>query len=151
MIPPKLGERFSSGDRKKFCDRHIKVGAVFRRFFKRTSPPKPKFFIIADINPTQDTIGFVYINSEINQRMPPMKQDLQYEIRGVDYEFLARDSFVDCSEILEDTLASLKSQCYQDLEIYQGELRPEHLQVMCYRLAAAKTIPNKIKRRYNLL
>ena len=81
----------------------LKIGTVIDIRDPYSYDDKHKYSIIVGISEDEFTIATVFINSEINPTAinSPGLVALQYGIKQTDYNFLKRDSFVDCSKITD--------------------------------------------------
>ena len=86
----------------------IKPGEIYRMKLTQEEGVKPKnteedgrnkYFVVLGTTDDGELIGFVLINSEINQRLPQEIKKLQYKINTKDYPFLKKDSYICCSEL----------------------------------------------------
>lgn len=63
-----------------------------------------KYFIVIGKTKDKKVIGFVVINSCINQNLSIQLQQLHYPLRAVKYSFLDHDSYVYCGDLKEITI-----------------------------------------------
>ncbi|HAT61547.1 MAG: hypothetical protein LKH27_08060 [Prevotella sp.] len=63
-----------------------------------------KYFIVIGKTKDKKVIGFVVINSCINQNLSIQLQQLHYPLRAAKYFFLDHDSYVCCGELKEITI-----------------------------------------------
>lgn len=79
----------------------IKPGSILLIYCHFCDPPKPKFFVVAAVNPFP--VGF-FINSEPTRWQQQTKHlmDAQVKIARADYAgFLKHDSWIDCTEAID--------------------------------------------------
>jgi len=152
MTPP-VGDAFPQDYREKFCDEKIKPGAVFRMRSEDTDPPKIKRFIILAINDELSSVALFYINSEINPNIfqTETMQKLHLPLLTSRFTFLDRDSYLDCSQLYEWTVGSIKSNFVENLNSHLGQIMDTDLEEIRITARSAPTIEQKLKRRYNLL
>lgn len=71
-----------------------------------------KFFIVLGFMPDGAVYGGVIINSEINKSLPIAIQKLHIPIQRIHYNFLVRDSYVNCSDIKRVNINSFSKWQY---------------------------------------
>jgi hypothetical protein len=79
---------------KQFIKESLKIGQIIHVYSRHVSPPKNKFCIIINIDP----LIVLYINSEVSKiyNNDQEKLKLQIVISKLFYDFLEKDSIVDC-------------------------------------------------------
>ena len=82
----------------------IKPGAIFHAHCHFIDPPKPKYFVIAHVDPDDDLILMFLINKRDRQDIlnNPEDNNCQVIVHEKDYEFLYVDSYLDCSEVIDE-------------------------------------------------
>lgn len=144
-----IGGRFPEQYRKEFCDRHLVPGAVLRLFTPETHPPKIKRFIVLAFDGKAESAAILFINTEIPRS--PFIRALQYPIKVSEKSFISHDSFIDCSQLYERDLASLRNAFADDLGIYLSDLPAQDLKAIVLLVQGAKTISPSLKRKYGLV
>lgn len=60
---------------------------------------RKKYFVVIGKDEQGNAIGFVLINSDINQHLPECRRRLHYLLKASEYDFLDnQDRYVDCSD-----------------------------------------------------
>lgn len=108
-----VGAFFSEGARREYAVRHLTPGRVLYLTCDFTKPPKEKFIVVA--TPDEPPLLLV-VNSSVRPFVSsrPYLAVCQVTLEASDHAFLARDSFLDCSEVIdsmsnEDLLGQLSS------------------------------------------
>ncbi len=98
-----LGNFFSEDDKKKFAEANITPGTVLKCFVRNTNPPKEKRFVVLGTDSEGNLVGVVFINTNINWKVIRTfeLQKLQYYIEAEKNDFIDRNCYIDCSEIIE--------------------------------------------------
>lgn len=107
-----------------------------------------KYFVVLGTTDDGELIGFVLINSEINQYLPEEVKALHYKIAVKDYPFLEKDSYLCCSE-----LKHIESIHF--FERFQNKaiavLRDDHLEIVKNLLAQSPRVSAAAMRTFGLL
>lgn len=151
----RFGEFFGDKE-KKFAERNIKKGAIFRCQVDWTNPPKIKRFLIIELhgNPRKDpdncTIGFVAFNT--NPHPNPKLASTQINLKVSDgHQFIDKSCYLDCSDILEQKYLRLLDIVKQDTSTFVGEI-PDHLfRKVCQELYNSKMTSMKILKKYSIM
>jgi hypothetical protein len=148
-----LGDFFPENLRKGYANRNLKVGTVLRLHVNDTKPPKIKRFVIVGETKDQITLAIVWINSKINLNVNRSKelQDLQIKLTWSDERpYLEKDSFVNCSLIIEKSKSEFEKFIQDDPSKIIGELSSKDLQIVLNKLRSAPTIKPKVKKKFGL-
>ena len=78
-------------------------------------------------------------------------RNLQIFLDGSLSEYLDHDSYLDCSFLKEFSLTELKRRYSADITIFLGHLSEADLQKAREKVIGAKTIPPKIKKKFDLM
>lgn len=102
-----IGELISAEQRDNIIEMNMHVGDVYRMKLTpeegiipkhKDENDRNKYFIVIGKDDEGNTIGFVLINSHINQGIPQIIKNLHYPLKKEKYAFLNnKDRFVDCS------------------------------------------------------
>ena len=150
-----LQDSYKAANRKVTEDK-IAIGGLFRAVltigdglkFKDGRTQKPKRMIIVGIDRENKTCyGTVLVNTNIAPaaNFSPQYFATQYCLRQTDYpEYLDYDSYVDCGMLFAISFETLKSG------EYFGVLNSNDLDSVFEILETTKTIPTKIKKKYNI-
>lgn len=142
-----LGDLFPDVERQSFVERHLTPGRVLYLFCGFTNPPKDKLLVLLYSSLTP--LLFV-INSRIHpfiQKHPELLK-CQVVIRASDYDFLQHDSFIDCSQVIEDfDEAAIKEQALGDVSRVRGELSTDTKLEIIRAVQNAPTISKQNKTR----
>ncbi len=119
---PRLGDSFSSRDRRSYAKRCLKPGTVFRIFTPFTKPPKIKYVILAAM---ADSPLLILINTDMPRfalKRPKIEQ-AQVKLDATVHSFLEHDSFADCSRIFDKMSEDdFVKQIVDDTDCVRGEL-----------------------------
>ena len=148
MTPP-LGEHFPEEYRKKFCQDHLKPGAVLRFQSNQTSPPKIKRCVVIALNDESVSLALTYINSgkPSNPYLQPWQ--LYFECEG--REYLDHDSYLDCAQLYEENFEVISRMIMRDFSIYLGRMSDEDFLKVRGLVELAKSIPFKLKKKYGFV
>lgn len=105
-----IGDLLSNTQKAKLIQNTLSVGSVYRMKLTKNEGVKPKnkeddsrnkYFVILGFDDVGNVIGFVLINTHVNEELSDVIKDLHYPIKASQYPFLGKDRFVDCSELKE--------------------------------------------------
>jgi hypothetical protein len=149
---PNLSDFFPDELKEQFANSHFNVGAVLRYHVDFTTPPKIKRFVIVGFDQQKIALASVLINSEINPNIFPTPElkALHLELEATNRDYLEHTSYVDCSQIIEQEVMTLKELLADDPSIHLGELDSKDLAVLLEKIRTAGTIPAKIKKKFGL-
>lgn len=125
----------------------LKIGTIIDIHDPYSYHPKHKYSVIVGIDHDQIVLGTVFINSEINPSAINSEAlaSLQYEIKAAHYHFLAKDSFIDCSN-LEDRISTSVVNSLNNGGRILGQLKKSDLHsVISLVLNAPSILPYYIK------
>ncbi len=143
-----LGERFPEEYRKKFCQDHLRPGAVLRIHSPHTTPPKIKRCVVIAIKDESVSIALTYINTK--KPSSPYLQLWQWPLTCEGREYLDHDSYLDCAQLYEEDLIKIRRMMIDDTGVYLGRMSEEDFLKVKNLVASAKTIPSKLKKKYDL-
>jgi hypothetical protein len=133
----------SDESRKSLQKLKIIPGAIVHIYCPYIINPHEKFVVIVHVDIEDDLVLGFFINSEINQLVVsnPDKLKCQIELSEQDYSFLDHDSYLDCSEVQDESgyeemalhLASKPSD-------HKGMLDQRDIQKVLEKVREAKTI-----------
>jgi len=135
-----LAAFFPEEARVDYVKRTLTAGRVLYLFCPFTEPPKEKYAILLRLgNPTL----LFLINSRIHDYIAnrPDLAACQLLITQSDYEFLAHDSYIDCSNAIDDfSDKDVLDQIIGDISRVKGTLNPRTIQDMKRIVRQARTI-----------
>lgn len=136
--------------KEQIANNNLKVGAVLRIPVSFTTPPKVKRLIIVGFDSQNIALASVLINSEINPNKFPTQRlkDLHLELDENNRDYLDHTSYVDCSQIREMEVTSIKSMLMDDPAICIGALDTTDLTNVIDKIKTAHTISNKVKKKF---
>lgn len=151
---PSLYELLSEVSKEALVDHILTVGGIYHDNFTigdGITPKHPgetsrdKFFVVMGINSEDTIMGFLFINSDINQNFGEGFKSLQKKLLKIDYPFLIRDSHLDCSK-----LRSMRKERFVDaMKRGQcGVLNQNDLDIVASLLTYNHSI--KTLRKYNI-
>jgi len=118
-----LGDFFSEEKKKEFAQGKIKAGTVIKTFVTNTVPPKIKRCLIIAQSSDNICVGVVLFNSEINWNVQRNMElaSLQYMVRqDENSEILDKDSYVDCSQLIEFDISQLITTLTSEPETFKA-------------------------------
>lgn len=113
-----LGELLS-GDSKQNLLSTIQRGDVIRMEMTSEEGVKPKnagdesrnkYFIVLGKTTDGKLIGFVLINTNVNQNLSASLKNLHYPLSASKYPFLKKNRFVDCAKLKEITIENFTNR-----------------------------------------
>lgn len=107
-----------------------------------------KYFVVLGTTDDGELIGFVLINSDINQYLPNEVKALHYQITVKDYPFLKKDSYICCSE-LKHIESTHFFERFQDKAV--AVLSDKHLEVVKNLLAQSPGVSAAAMQNFGLL
>lgn len=140
----KLGDFFSENIKGKLAGSNIVPGNVIRCFTTDTNPPKEKRFVVLGVDVTGALIGTVFINSDVNFNVINSQEllELQYPIKKAGNEYLAWDSFVDCSKLVRFEYEYVKSKIVEKPKCVLGTVKSDDLKII-YELVQKSPVISK--------
>ncbi len=107
-----------------------------------------KYFIVLGKTADNKLIGFVVINSAINQHLAPKLKDLHYPISVSKYPFLERNRFVYCGELkeIDITIFSHRYHCQSF-----GKIAEDDMQLIIEAVIQSGNVPPKKLRKFGLI
>jgi hypothetical protein len=147
-----LGDLFPEDFRKAFSERSVEAGCVIRTHFSETNPPKVKLYVVLGASKDKIIFGVVLINSQINPNIfrNPVIRSWHIPISVHDYDFLQRDSFIDCTQVFEKDASDLLKAAILSPSIVVGKLDQSDLDAVTKAIKAATTISTVQKRKFGL-
>lgn len=148
-----FSEFFSDDVKKKFAETNIKIGSIIKSFVKNTYPPKEKYFVILGILDDKTLLGVIFINTNINFNILNTVELklLQYPVNEKQYDFLAHNSFIDCSQIYEQSYTEIIEKLIEKPQNIVGELNDEDLERVIELVKSSPKIAPKMLKKYGLI
>jgi hypothetical protein len=143
-----LGKSFPEEYRKKFCQKNLIPGAVLRIQSAHTIPPKIKRCVVIAIKDESVSVALTYINTK--KPSSPYLQSWQWPLNCEGREYLDHDSYLDCAQLYEEDLNKIRRMIINDIGVYLGQMAKEDFRKAKKLVAAAKSIPLKLKKKYGL-
>lgn len=141
-------------DPEQFIDLTLKAGAVYKFEDKQAiEDDEPHFFIVINNDPNNELILLLTcISSQINKARQRIAKRNQHpytlvEFKEDEYDFLTKDSIVDCNEIFPKSKADLVKKCSEGtLKILAAEIDKKKLQELQNGFLISNMHSNSIKR-----
>ena len=133
----KLGDAFSESDRRKSALRRLVPGAVVYLEIVLPGDRKNKFLVVAHV----DAECFTFV---VNSRVHPFveaRPDLavcQVKVDAARHDFLRRDSWIACHEVLKLRTDAVVAELVKDMGRLRGSI---HEEVLTEIVAAVKRAP----------
>jgi hypothetical protein len=126
---PNIGDFFPDELKEQLADNNFKIGAVLKYHIDSITPPKPKRLIIVGFDDQKVALATVFINTEINPNVFPTQalRDLNLEFDTINRDYLDHKSYVNCSQIFEQDVESVKGLLITDPDVHIGELNSKDL------------------------
>jgi len=152
-MSPIIANSSPKEDRISFCNQYLKPGAVLRLHIPLSRPPKTKRVVVAAINESINSLGLLFINSQINPNVfrTAKLRKLHLFLTAAERNYLDSDSYLDCSHLYEWQFDRLKAKFIAKPEIYLGRLSETDLTKIKQTIIAAKTIEKRLKKRYGFI
>lgn len=133
----KLGDAFSEPDRRKSSLRQLVPSAVIYLEVTFSEGRKSKYLVVASVDTEYCT--FV-VNSRIHPFIEarPELSVCQVRLDAVRHEFLRRDSWIDCHQVLRHRTEAVVSELVADISRLKGRV---HQDVLNEIIAAVKRAP----------
>lgn len=137
----KLGDFFTQEFKEKLADESMHIGSVIRCFVTQTNPPKIKRFIILGRDSSNNYIGTIFINTDVNWNVINSQEilELQYPVKHSENEYLDNDSFIDCSKLIKMEYEYVKNAIVEKPGCVLGKVKDDDLEII-YTLV--KSSPN---------
>ncbi len=142
----RLGDHFPLGDREDDVGRELRPGMVLYLDAAFTNPPKPKYVLLACLDPRPVVL---VINSQVNPNVEsdPARAGRHVKLSAADYAFLQHDSYLDCSKGYSiDCDTDVSGQLVCDLSRIKGELCCADRQSVVTTIRTSATIPMRIRK-----
>jgi hypothetical protein len=139
--------------KEQLSENNFKVGAVLKYHVDFTKPPKVKRLIVVGVDAEKVLFAAVLINSKINPKVfpSPELQNLHVELDSIGREYLDHKSFVDCSNLIEQDIATIKNLMATLPITHLGSLSEQDLKDVTDKIKGAKTVTPKMKKKYGFL
>lgn len=140
-----FGDSFPPEEKEAYFQRHLKPGQVIYLNCAFTNPPKPKYLVLACIEPK--LLCFL-INTEIHsyiKKRPDLLQ-CQISISQAAHSFLDYDSFIDCKDVIELSLDDVKMQILSDIGRIKKEISAEVKSTIIRTISVSSTITPRLKK-----
>lgn len=131
----------------------ISIGNVYRIKMNEENGviPKPgddsrnKFFVVLGYTVEGYLYGGVIMNSSINRNIPLAKKMYHMDIRMDKYEFLDRNSFIDCSSLMHVPIDKFNKW------EFSGVMNDDDLEYIMGAVKECPTISKKELQRFNII
>jgi hypothetical protein len=136
----KLGDHFPPDDRGRHVVSSLTAGRVLYLWCRFTRPPKEKLVVLAC---PADRPPLLLINSRIHplKSRRPATASCQVPLLASEYSFLTHDSFVDCSDVIDELgMDEIETQLIADTGRIRDVLNADTIQVILDVLQDAKTV-----------
>lgn len=153
-----LGNLLSGKIKENLILSSVEVGDVFRMHLgseEKVLAKHPgedgrnKYFIVLVIDEDNTALGLVLIESEINQHLPQIRQDLHYPLEASKYPFLnGQNRYVDCSDLKEITSTRFASLFSGEKE--KGHILQEDLDCIIEAVASYEDAEPKLLKKFGL-
>lgn len=152
-MSPIIANSSPKEDRISFCNQYLKPGAVLRFHIPLSRPPKTKRVVVAAIDENINSVGLLFINSDINPNvfLTAKLRKLHLFLTAAERNYLDSDSYLDCSDLHEWQFARLKTKFIAKPQIYLGRLSETDMTKVRQTIITAKTITKKLKKRYGFI
>ena len=77
-------------------------------------------------------------------------KQLHLKFKKQNRNYLDKDCFLDCSQLFEKTFEAIKNLLLDNPDYILGELSTKDIHILKSTVKTARTIPVKLKKRYNL-
>lgn len=138
-----FGDALSSADKLKYVRQSLIPGRILHLHCTFTTPPKNKFLVLASVEPT--SLMFV-INSQISHWLEtrPDLRDRQVTIRQTDHLYLHRDSFLNCTEVIQQiSREEIEAQLIRDISNIKDMVTSLEREAIRYAVADCRTLSKK--------
>ncbi len=92
------GDIFPKTDRRRYVEERLLPGTVLHVWCEFTEPAKEKYVVLACVEPPLLLLVNSFMSFLTENR--PYLRKCQVAVNVCDYNFLRRDSFLDCSEVI---------------------------------------------------
>lgn len=141
-MTPRIGDLFPKEHKDQQARTMLVKGAVLRGYVPDIRNPKVKRLIIVGAKTKDGKVGKIYINT--NQQASHSQILLE---NNDGREYLAHDTYVDCSEVYEEDYEEMVAALSKDFDRYLGNVSDKDMDLIEATIRACKTIsPNKKKR-----
>ena len=139
--------------REDYAERNLEIGCVIRKFVQFTIPPKEKRFIVVAFTEDKIALAAVLINTSVNENVN-YTADLKSLHIPLDHNgrsYLDHASFIDCSELYEESVSILKSALKVDPGCLLGNLSEADLVKTQRLIAQSPSIKPYKKKRFGFI
>lgn len=144
-----LGELLSRADREAVANARLSTGTIIRVHCDFTDPPKAKLLLVLCTEP--EVLVYV-VNSEVNRFIKNRDELMkcQVTLRKANYDFLAHDSVINCSEVKTDSnIGNLMGKMIEDVSTtYRGRILEDSIAEV---IAATKFSPGISQARKDII
>jgi hypothetical protein len=145
---PTLGDFLPDKLKEGFTDRNLVKGCVLRLYCNNAE--KIKIITYLDLNYDKSLIGFLYINSEINLNLYPTTelQSEHYLLLRENYDFLEKDSFVNCTDFITWPTKKIIDLLDKDIKIHIGCLSEYDYNCIRKKVVSSKVMTPRDKKNF---
>lgn len=145
-----LSDFFSDDYKESFAKRNIALGCSILIKIEELTEDHSKYIIVVGENEDELAIGYVTINSRINENVfpTPYLKSLHVKIKAADHNFLKYDSYADCSSIKIIDKKKLIDHLMQNPDKVVGNIESSTFQTIQGIITASRTISVKEKKRF---
>ena len=148
-----LSDAFSPDFVRNHTNNTLTVGSVIKSYQKNTNPPKYKYFIVIGKTEGLLMLGAVFINTgtNINVHRTPAAKKLQLSLLLAENSFLEHDSFVDCTEIVQQSNNEIAQEYEKNNYVLKGEVSQATLAAIHIALKQSGKIKPGVLKSFGIL
>lgn len=130
---------------------NIRKGSIIKCLLNCVKPPKEKYFVVLGI--FNEKVGFVFINSEINQSVNHSQElkSLHLLIKTEQYPFLSHNSYVDCCNITVYDRAEIELKISKNLNCIKGEASNFLMNQISEKLLSSTSVSKRMLKNFGLV
>ncbi|GAA0871750.1 hypothetical protein GCM10009117_08960 [Gangjinia marincola] len=145
-----LGDSFPQKIRQESTDRKLQTGNVLKVQLQIVETHEKYIVILQNVDSTSDTIGYLIINSEINQNVFKTEylRQQHVEIKCTDHTFLHHDSYIDCANIKYESKEKIKELLLQEPFRHKGSVSNDCFKQINLTISTSTVLSKKIKETF---
>lgn len=139
----RFSDALSPEDKLKYVHQSLVAGRILHLHCNFTRPPKNKFAVLVSVAPT---LLLFIINSQITEWLEARAdlRDRQVTIRQQAHSYLQRDSFLNCTEAIQQiTLQEIVGQLVEDMSNIKDMVTTEEREAIRYAVTGCRTLSKK--------
>jgi hypothetical protein len=139
----RFGDAIPSAEKLKYVRQSLVPGRILHLHCNFTHPPKNKFVVLVSV---KSSLRVFVINSGITEWLQarPDLRDRQITIRQQDHNYLRHDSFLNCTETIQQiSIKEMEDQLIQDLCNIKDMVTAQEREAIRFAITGCRTLSKR--------